>query len=373
MPSPARAPSSPPPGPTLAKAPRFVPAVRTAHHLRLALLGPSGSGKTVTGLRILKALVPAPSAGQGARIAVLDTEHGKATRYAGRGSPFGFTFDAMPLRSYHPQAYIDAIRDAEAAGYAALLLDSFSHAWMGESGVLELVDRAVRSSGGDTRSAWMDATSLHRELMETVFSARLHVIATLRTKMVYVLEPNAAGAHVVRRRGTEPLQRDGIEYDFDIAAAVTEGHDLVVLNTACDALDGKTFPKAGPEVAEILRGWLAPDGPAAEVGAPQHPQAVPVPPVPPLATAPVPPPPPSSTVLGTRSGMSVAEARAKAEIGPALLAATSEDEVEALRQDAALAMPTDPGDKRKRVPSPAYLEWYQRAVKAARLRVAGRV
>ena len=70
--------------------------------------------------------------------------------------------------------------------------------------------------------------------------------------------------------------------------------------------------------------------------------------------------------------MTAQEDRAMREIDPALKAATAEDEIEALRMEAVLAMPLDPGNREKRLPSPAYHRWYQNAFNRARKRVTGR-
>lgn len=54
----------------------FAPAVKTESKLRLAIAGPSGSGKTYTALAIGTALAA------GGKVALLDTEHGSASKYA---------------------------------------------------------------------------------------------------------------------------------------------------------------------------------------------------------------------------------------------------------------------------------------------------
>jgi ATP-dependent protease Clp ATPase subunit len=73
----------------------------------MALLGPSGSGKTLTALLIAAAL--------GERIAVIDTERGSASKYAGElDVP---DFDVLELESFSPQLYIEAVQAAQAANY----------------------------------------------------------------------------------------------------------------------------------------------------------------------------------------------------------------------------------------------------------------
>lgn len=65
----------------------FQPATKRQAKLRLALDGPSGSGKTYSALAIAAAL--------GERIALIDTEHGSASKYAG---------DPCRLNGLHPEA-----------------------------------------------------------------------------------------------------------------------------------------------------------------------------------------------------------------------------------------------------------------------------
>ena len=111
----------------------FKQASKEQSRLRMALIGLSGSGKTMSALAIATHL--------GSKIALIDTEHGSASKYADQ-----FQFDVCELQSFHPIQYINTIREAEQAGYDVLIIDSLSHAWMGKDGALELVDRAAKRS-----------------------------------------------------------------------------------------------------------------------------------------------------------------------------------------------------------------------------------
>ncbi len=112
----------------------FHKAVKYGAKLRMALSGPAGAGKTYTALTLATALAD----GQG--VALIDTEHGSASKYADL-----FTFDTLCLETFHPQRYIEAIHEAEAAGYAVLVIDSLSHAWSGQGGLLEEKDKIARA------------------------------------------------------------------------------------------------------------------------------------------------------------------------------------------------------------------------------------
>lgn len=224
--------------------PVFTPATKTQARLRLALIGVSGSGKTYSALAIATAL--------GKRVAVIDSEHGSASKYA--GDPF--VFDTLALSSYHPSRYIDAIRAAETAGYDVVIIDSLSHVWVGKDGELDLKDRASSRQGENSFTAWRHVTPLHNELVDSIIGARCHVIATMRAKTEYVLEERG-GKQVPRKVGIGPVMRDGVEYEFDVAADMNLDHEMVVSKTRCPALDGAVILKPGAEVAETLAAWLS--------------------------------------------------------------------------------------------------------------------
>ena len=95
----------------------FQPAVKYGSKLRLAIQGPAGAGKTFTALKLARLMFPE------GRIAVIDTEHGSAAKYADL-----WAFDISTLDFYSPENYIAEIHAAEKAGYDILIIDSLSHA-----------------------------------------------------------------------------------------------------------------------------------------------------------------------------------------------------------------------------------------------------
>lgn len=231
----------------------FRPASKRQAKLRMALIGPSGSGKTYTALLVATHLVP------DGRIALIDTERGSASKYADE-----FAFDVAELDSFHPQRYIEAIHAAEEAGYDVLVIDSLSHAWSGKDGALELVDRAAkRSPSGSSFGAWREVTPLHNALVDAILQSRCHIIAAMRAKMEYTQERDDRGRTVVRKVGLQPIQRDGLEYEFDVVGDLDQEHTLIVSKSRCKQLADAVIPRPGAQVAEVLRAWLA-DGISAE-------------------------------------------------------------------------------------------------------------
>jgi len=223
----------------------FKKAVKTACKLRLAIPGPSGSGKTYTSLKLAKTL--------GKKIAVIDTERGSASKYAHE-----FDFDVLELEPpFHPERFMAAIKDAEAEGYEVCIVDSLSHAWNGQGGILEIVDEEARKSqSGNTFNAWKKGTPLYNKFVDCLLGCRMHLIGTMRSKSEYVVEQNAKGKSAPKKVGTAPVQRDGFEYEFDIIMEMNLENEGNITKTRCSAINGRLISKPGEDLATTIKAWL---------------------------------------------------------------------------------------------------------------------
>lgn len=227
----------------------FEKATKSQARLRLGLMGPAGSGKTYSSLCIAKGLGP--------RIAVIDSERGSASKYAGDVADF----DVCRLDSHAPRKYSEAIRKADELGYDVVIVDSLSHAWTGKDGALELVDRAAkRSQSGNSFMAWREVTPQHNEMIDAILQSRAHVIVTMRTKTEYTTEV-VNGKTVPKKVGLAPIQRDGLEYEFDVVGDMDLEHNLIISKTRCSALDREVFCRPGEEFGSLLKMWLSDGAP----------------------------------------------------------------------------------------------------------------
>jgi hypothetical protein len=228
---------------------QFAKATKWQARLRMAIDGPAGSGKTYTALCFGCAL----ARHRGGRLAVIDTERRSGSKYADR-----YDFDVVELDSFQPERYAEAIEAAERAGYPVIVVDSLSHAWEGEGGVLSLVDQATRrSQSGNSFAAWAEVTPRHRALVDALLQSTSDILATMRTKTEYVLEANARGKMVPQRKGTKPVQREGIDYEFDIVADMTaDSHDLIVTKSRCPAVADQVVEKPGEAWFQQVIDWL---------------------------------------------------------------------------------------------------------------------
>ena len=217
----------------------FEEATREKLNLRLALMGVSGAGKTYTSLAIATMLLGAdrPSRDLVKRIAVIDSERGSARKY-GDGRPFYFS--TLNLSSFAPETYVAAINAAAKAGFEAVIIDSLSHEWAGTDGALEQVDRnAVK---GNTYVAWGKITPRHNAVIDALMTAPMHVIATLRSKQAYEQDTDENGKKIVRKLGLQPVQREGIEFEFDVVVSMDLDNSLTVVKSRCADKDGRQSP-----------------------------------------------------------------------------------------------------------------------------------
>lgn len=221
----------------------FKKATKEKSKLRLALMGVSGSGKTMSSLAIASHL--------GEKIAVIDTESGSASKYSDL-----FNFDVCELEPpYTVQKYLQIIEEAEEAGYDVLIIDSLSHAWIGEGGALEQVDAVSKRMKGNSYMAWGEVTPLYRKLFDGIIRSKLHIIATMRSKTEYVVE-QVNGRNVPRKVGLAPQLREGSEYEFDIVAEMDSENNMVITKSRIPTLSERVFKKPGKEVSKLLNEWL---------------------------------------------------------------------------------------------------------------------
>ncbi|MHA1279473.1 MAG: ATP-binding protein [Candidatus Helarchaeota archaeon] len=224
---------------------QFVKAERTKVKARMAIDGPTGSGKTYTGLIAATAFSP------NGKIAVIDTEK-SASLYADL-----FNFDVLELLPpYDPIRYVEAINVAVKAGYETLMVDSFSHEWEGEGGILDMVDQNAARYKGNTYAAWRPVTPKHRKLIDAIRLADVHIIATMRSKMAYEQEKNSQGKSVPKKIGLAPIQRSGTEYEFTWVIDMDIEHNAVVSKSRAADLADLVQNKPNLEWFAQFYNWL---------------------------------------------------------------------------------------------------------------------
>lgn len=255
----------------------FTPASRKQSKLRMTIDGPAGSGKTYTALRFAHMLA------QGGKIAYIDTERGSASKYVGE-SPDGipWKFDVVNLTNFSPEKYTELIELAGKSGYSVLVIDSLSHAWEGVGGALEIKDKASSTTKNNDYTAWRVVTPIHNRMIDTILQSPCHIITTMRSRMDYIQEVNEFGKVTgIRKVGMAPIQRPGMEYEFDLVCDMDWSHIMTVSKSRCTAVADLKVEKPGPSFMAKVLEWLesageevAPVFAAENVAANVEPQAI---------------------------------------------------------------------------------------------------
>ena len=242
-------------------------AERKQARLRLALAAASNGGKTWSAIVLAFGLVnelidrgELTGTAEG-KIGVVDTERRSSHLYSHLGA-----YDVVELDPpYTVERYVGAMKALERAGRAVIVLDSISHAWAGQGGVLALLDayedRARFSAFGKAVNPAQD------EFVDAMLRSPCHVIATMRSKTAWVLEDkqtrSGGTVKAPRRIGMAPVQRPGIEYEFTTLLDLdTDTHFARVVKNRCPVFDNWTPKKLSEEHGRALAGWLLEGAPA---------------------------------------------------------------------------------------------------------------
>lgn len=235
----------------------FTKAKREKARLRICLMGASGGGKTLSSLYLASGLTN----GDWSKICVVDSENGRALMYANRTDLNTGEFLHGNIEApYSVERYCEAMEEASkiVGSDGVIIVDSASHAWKGEGGVLDAKERISQQRGKTDFSAWADAGKLQNKFIDTMMGLDCHVILTLRSKTAYAQEVDPeTGKTRVRKVGLEPEQRGDFEYEATIVFDIDKDtHNATICkdNTFLDA-EG-FYGRLTPKIGERLREWV---------------------------------------------------------------------------------------------------------------------
>jgi hypothetical protein len=217
------------------------PTNRKQARIRLALQGPSGSGKTYSALMLAYGISQNWS-----KIAVIDTEHQSAHLYSHLG-----VYQVLALGPpYSPERFIEAINTCEDAGMDVIIIDSLSHEWEGDGGILDTHAQMV----GNSFTNWSKLTPRHNSLIQRVLSSGKHVIATFRSKQDYVLS-DKNGRSVPEKVGMKAVARDGVEYDFTVVFELDIYHNATCTKDRTQLFNINSPFKISDKIGEQIHKW----------------------------------------------------------------------------------------------------------------------
>jgi hypothetical protein len=213
----------------------------------VALWGFSDSGKTYSALRLARGLV-----GKDGKIVVIDTENKRALFYADLFGGF-LHIDLQP--PFTPARYTAALNAAIQAGANAVIVDSMSHVWEGEGGVLEQADASTAKG----LAKWKNPKMAYKRMTNALFRAPVHVIFCVRAKEKFIQQGAGASASIASA-GLVPICDSRFIYEMTVAAHMESGahkpqHPVKAPAEISHAIVPGEF--ISEKSGEIIAQWLA--------------------------------------------------------------------------------------------------------------------
>jgi hypothetical protein len=257
---------------------QFRPAVRESVGLLIGLAGGTGSGKTFTSFRLASGICKAIAEITGKPLqpfAVIDTESRRALHYADQ-----FKFDHAELRPpFTPDAYAEAILAADKAGYPVIVVDSTSHVWAGDGGVLEMQEAELKRLGGSESVkmlSWAKPKGSHKKMVSKLLQVRAHLILNFRAEAKIEMVKDANGKmQIVAKQsltgldGWIPICEKTLPFELTVSFLMLAQHPGVGLPIKLQEQHKPLFPpgklideECGRRIAQWAAGGEAPRAPA---------------------------------------------------------------------------------------------------------------
>lgn len=191
----------------------------------IALWGMSGSGKTMSALLLARGIV-----GEKGKIVVIDTENGRANYYADTAKDW-LHMDIQP--PFTPEKYSAAFKFAEEQGADIIIVDSMSHVWEGEGGVLDMAENAKSAKGYDLKglAKWKAPKTQYKRMFNNLLRSPIPVIFCVRAKEKFVQEKDEKGYDTLRSDGYVPIMDKNFVYEMLVSLRMLENGTFAPIST----------------------------------------------------------------------------------------------------------------------------------------------
>ncbi|EOO39019.1 hypothetical protein IIU_00837 [Bacillus cereus VD133] len=225
----------------------------------IGFIGCSGSGKTgsalLTAFGMMQEAYPDLSEEElWKKIGVIDTEHERSKLHVGLvygEVKIGNFLHINFTPPYTTERYNEAVRVMKQAGVEVIIIDSLSHNWQGEGGIVE----THGGMSGNSFQNWGKLAPETTKLIKTLTQNDVHILATLRTKTEYVVESDSNGRMAPRKVGTKPVQKDEMEYEFMLNFVIDIEHVATTSKDNTQMFEGHP-QKITADVGRKLYQWL---------------------------------------------------------------------------------------------------------------------
>ena len=207
----------------------------------MGLQGPSGSGKTYSALLLAYGLC-----GDWTKIAVIDSENNSSNLYDHLGK-----YKVVNIQApFTPEQYIEAIQLCEKSSIEVIIIDSLSHEWEGQGGLLEVLNNMI----GNSFTNWNKLTPRHNSFIHHILQSPVHVIGTIRSKQDYILSEKN-GKMVPEKIGLKAITREGLDYEFTLVFEIDMKHNCTATKDRTSLFVGKPEFIITPEIGQKILAW----------------------------------------------------------------------------------------------------------------------
>ena len=197
----------------------FVKAKRNKVYSKTFVTGPAGSGKSKSSIELATGLFRKCG---GTGIAYIGTEGDRDKLYAETKSSHGdyyYEYDLLQLEDpFSTDKYIAAINEAIDAGYKVCIIDGLSAEW-------KWLNDTHDKMPGNSFTNWGKLKPKHRQLLDLILSAPMHIICCARGKDEWILE-DKNGKSVPRKVGLGSQTDKDISYEVMLSIQIEQDTHL---------------------------------------------------------------------------------------------------------------------------------------------------
>jgi hypothetical protein len=195
----------------------IAPVKREGMKLLISLYGMSETGKTYSALKLMAGMEPNPN-----KRGLLDTEGGERGRAYMDAVDGGYMYGALSP-PFTVERYIEALMDFIDAGVTTLTIDSASHAWFAEGGILDMAEQSTDKG----QNKWAKPKRRLAKLTGKWMHCGLQLILCARGKQP-LIEGVVDGRKTLIPGPVVPVQEKSLRFDLTIMALMLGDGEFTV-------------------------------------------------------------------------------------------------------------------------------------------------
>jgi hypothetical protein len=229
----------------------IAPVTKTGMKLLISLFGLSETGKTYSALKLAAGMEPDPS-----KRGLLDTEGGQRGRAYMSAVEGGYMYGAL-TPPFTVERYIEALMDFVDAGVTTLVVDSVSHAWFGEGGILDMAEQSTDKG----QAKWAKPKRRLAKLTGKWMHCGLQLILCARGKQP-LIKGIVDGREALIPGPIVPIQEKSLRFDLTIMALMLGDGEFTVERKWGGKCPGELRPifaagdKMDEEMGQRLIAWI---------------------------------------------------------------------------------------------------------------------